>query len=128
MNTHVPSSIESSHLVCAPVTALAYISATLLLVGQGPYLKLYQIDATIASDSTPDLLLEERILSSNRIHGLVQLDDATRSGEVGLLVFGGQEVAWVKIWIDHDKLWASSLILVETHRLMLSFSHVAGRN
>jgi hypothetical protein len=95
MTTHATSSLTSTRLVCAPVTALAFLSATRLLVAQGPYLKIYTIASE--SDSPSRLLLEQRVLHSNRIHALVTDGDANEGGEARILVLGGKEVAVVKV-------------------------------
>ena len=106
MTTRGPSSLTSTRLVCAPITALAFLSAIRLLVAQGPYLKIYTDDSK--SDRPSRLLLEQRVLQSNRIHALIRDGDANESGEARILVLGGKEVAVVMVnyaGTDYDKRW-----------------------
>lgn len=93
MSSHTPFSLTSSALACAPVTALAFLSASHLLVAQGPLLKLYSVGT--ADDAASSLLCTERVLSINRIHGIVRCKDAR--GEEFILVFGGKEVATIQM-------------------------------
>ena len=106
LSMEAASSIVPKHLVCAPVTALAFASDNVLLVGQGTRLKIFYLDANSAveSDKPSRPAYDEKLLHVNRIHAFVVhggrwggADNATCSE---VLVLGGKEVFLVDIEVS----------------------------
>ena len=100
------SSIVPKHLACAPVTALAFASDDILLVGQGPRLKIFclRASAAVERDKPSRPAYDEKLLHVNRIHAFVvhsggqRLVDGASSSEV--LVLGGKEVFLIDIEVS----------------------------
>ena len=105
MGTQIAPSATLGHLLAElhlqtlasslPITALAWLSSSLLLSGSGPCLRLYECAAGKETEVHPPW----QVLHWNRIHCLVKDDSNTPNIEI--LVCGGKEVTLVQLDIDN---------------------------
>lgn len=100
------SSIVSKHLACAPVTALAFASNDVLLVGQGTRLKIFRLGArsAVERDGSSRPAFDEKLLHINRIHAFVVHGCSQRDVDAAacfdVLVLGGKEVFLVDVEVS----------------------------
>lgn len=93
MQQHDGGGHSSNTLICAPVTALSFVTDTFLLAGQGRGLKLFDVPRKLT-------LVELNIFELNRIHAIVIDQRVREDGTIRALVIGGKEVAVIAVKLD----------------------------